>query len=827
LANLISYQSGNIDGATTWKITETGTAAEKATLAVANSTNTTTSDVYNADAQDFTITNLDVIEGLLLYCKQTTATGTVRVTLSEDSGVTATKTVTVNATDLPTSPSWVFFKFGTTLTGDGGTDYAIAIQGSSAGNATFYRATSTAADWNHLLRTDQIKNPAAAGDNLYVVGDWTAAATGSAYTVTMTDTASTDYGTIDVCDSGTLTSGTSAATNYTLKHSGNFNVWGDGTYSIGTTGTPIPRGSTYTQTMDCTSNVEFGMIINAGGTFNSQALSRTSGKDIYYCKLNTDEAAAQTTLGVDTDTGWLNGDVIAIASTSRTASECESRTLNANANASDMTVSSGLTNAHSGTSPTQAEVILLTRSIVIQGASASLQGYISFVGSTSVIDIDWTEFKWMGSATSTKVGLNLATSSSASWSFSIQYSSLHDFAVTSSIGFNVTGAAHNGWTFSNNTTFNCANNHFAIASATSGTWTADSNIFMRNTDSANLVSLSDIGGTFTNNTMVGGASTGLAVSENSTIGTISGNTIHSGAATGLNFNGTGTVGTVSTLTCWRNSGAGINGSTNAISDLTFSTFTLFGNGTSNINLGSSGDVTFISGVISGDSTFSTTNGINEAGVGLVNKNYRFYSCTFGVASGIKTAHTNDVNVSGTPASMDYIFNNCILASTNEVTSQSNMNSKGFIGSEKNDQTAGLHKTWKKYGTITIDTTIFNTASPSERLTPNNASNKLISGIKKAAINNGETLTPTVYVRESVVGDGTDYDGARPRLIVKRNDAVGITADTVLDTATVAAEGAFEALTGTTGTATDDGVLEFYIDCDGTTGWVNTDDWAIA
>jgi hypothetical protein len=63
------------------------------------------------------------------------------------------------------------------------------------------------------------------------------------------------------------------------------------------------------------------------------------------------------------------------------------------------------------------------------------------------------------------------------------------------------------------------------------------------------------------------------------------------------------------------------------------------------------------------------------------------------------------------------------------------------------------------------------------------------------------------------------------LIVRKHPALGITADTVLDTHTAAA-GTWEQLTGTTATVTADGVLEFIVDCDGTAGWVNVDDWTV-
>jgi hypothetical protein len=357
---------------------------------------------------------------------------------------------------------------------------------------------------------------------------------------------------------------------------------------------------------------------------------------------------------------------------------------------------------------------------------------------------------------------------------------------------------------------------------------------MRNADSTNLVTLADIGGTFTNNTMVGGANNGLSLSENNSIGTMSGITIHSCAALGVTFGNGITAGTMSNFTIWRNASFGMQIA--ATLECVFSTITMFGNATNNISFPSAapiGKITFISGTFNGDTTFSTTNGINFDSSNVSAGELIFTSCDFSTVSGIKTAHTNDFVINSAGSYNRIFLNNTKLGAPTEISGQTSMTPSSFISSQKNDQTKGLHKTWKKYGTITIDTVanMFRTASPSERLTPNNASGKLESGSKIIAVADGATLTPSVYVRESVEGDGTDYNGARIRLIVKRNDAIGITVDTVVATATVNSEGAFQQLTGVVGATggggvTDDGAMEFVVDCDGTTGWVNVDDWTV-
>jgi hypothetical protein len=102
-----------------------------------------------------------------------------------------------------------------------------------------------------------------------------------------------------------------------------------------------------------------------------------------------------------------------------------------------------------------------------------------------------------------------------------------------------------------------------------------------------------------------------------------------------------------------------------------------------------------------------------------------------------------------------------------------------------------------------------------------ATEKLTSNSFIRPVSSGATLTPIVYVYEDA-----SYNGNRARLIVKRNDAIGITIDTVLDTATAASDGAWEQLTGTTIAATDNGCMEFVIDCDGTAGNLFVDDFTV-
>lgn len=164
----------------------------------------------------------------------------------------------------------------------------------------------------------------------------------------------------------------------------------------------------------------------------------------------------------------------------------------------------------------------------------------------------------------------------------------------------------------------------------------------------------------------------------------------------------------------------------------------------------------------------------------------------------------------------------------------------YVISEKHDQTAGLRKVWCSDGTMQLDSVIpWATGKSSWRMVPNSATSLLRSfvgsagmgesyGKFKVAVAAGTAATVSVMVRESVAGDGTDYDGQRIKLYVCANAEAGIASDTLLATATVASEGAFETISGTTAVVAEDCVLSFYVVAGGTGytgGWINVGAWS--
>lgn len=829
-----SIASGNFTTAATWGLVDSTSylGAETGSEVLTTAGSGTRSSAFTPGA--ITVSHIGV---KLSVRTGTTGTMSVHLILSSDNSEVAGTLVTINTADLPVAATadlnggWHFFKLSSPVTLTGATAYKLEAWTSSSTQISLFR-DSTADNISRALITTTTGAPAA-GDDLIIAGEYTGAGTSNSFTVTMDNTATTDFGSaptaanslltpgIAICNKGTLTFGTSAATNYYLKQSNSLIVYSGGTLNIGTTGTAIPRDSTANLQFDCGAAGDYGLLIRNLGTFSHQGLSRSSGKNIYYCLLNTDEAANSTSLGVDTDTGWLDNDVIAVASTTRTASQCESGTLNGNAGASTLTVDGfagaggGLANAHGGTSPVQAELALLTRNTNIYGASITLTSYIYFAP-TATVNCDWAGYYWIGLNSAGKYGIEIATTTGTC---SINYCSLYNCTVASNRGFYISSASGSNIDISYNCIYNMVGG--IRNSATTGVHTYNYNVIILCSDTG--LYLLDIGCTITYN-RIAGASLGIYFNEGNVLGTFQNNIIHTGT-NGINASGSSNIasGNISDCTVYRYNDYGVL--TRRMFNTTFTNLTIFGCSSHNIQLDGVG-CTFINLISNGDTTFSTTNG---ASISYITSMYSvgiatFINCDFSTVSGIKTAHTVDINIANSLLPIKLNLINTKLGAGTELSGQANMLPNSYISSQKHDQSAGTHKTWKREGTLTIETGTVHAGSYSLKMTPISASEKLESsganGGFKVPVANGQTCTPTVYVYE----DGS-YNGNRARLKVKRNDALGISADAVLDTATAASDEAWEALSGTTAAVTDDGVLEFCVDIDGTAGNVFIDSFS--
>jgi len=820
MASLMNNSSGNFTTAATWSLIESTTFPTSISTQETGTTNTTTSFVSSTSFTGISPT-LDGI-AVKISTRNANPTGTFSVRLAVAGVAVANTTVTVNVADLPAGISWIFFKFPANVTLSSGTTYTVQLTSSTNNQVTPFRKSATASDWTYALRTTTTQAPAS-GDQMLVCGEWDSAGVNSSYTVTMDNTASTNFGpaaastaAIEVSQNGTMSVGTSASTNYVMNLAGSLYINIGGTFNGGTGGTPIPSTSTLKIKFVETANVQFGIEARAGSTLNTGGATKTIS-----AMLAADASAAATSLTTDVSTGWKNGDSIGLASTTRTRTDAETKSLTADASGTTLTISA-LSNAHSGTSPTQAELINLTRNVQISGTSTTFQAYIN-INATATVDLEYTELFWMGSATTSKRGIDIATTTG---SCTINGCALHDFSAASSLGVNFTAGTVNNFTVSNIVMYGIAATAVNQATLTNSNWTLN-NIIVMSCTGAQAYNISSLTGTITNINANSCSAIGISVTDatNFTFGTLSGWTAHSNASQGIQF--TGVTGessildatvppSVTTLKSWRNNTtAGIQ--LTSVYNIVLDGITAFGNATGNIVAsGNTGNVLINNATIDAGSTFTS-----PIGISFTSDCDDVYvdNSTFG---GTTTHATGDVNI-GPNVYARLVFRNCTLNSSTQLAGQANIVPNGFVGMAKLGGIAQNHKLYRQYGTQSLDTTLYNKASPSTRLTPNNAFAKMFNTYKRTAIPSGQTATIGCWIRKSVAGDGSAYNGNQPRIILRKDPSLGINSDTVIATMS-AAGGTWQFVSGVTPAVNDNGVVQWYVDCDGTAGWINVDDF---
>lgn len=831
MATLIACADGNFTSSSTW-----ATGASELDSQANNFDVTTTP----TDGSNFTPGAITV-DGILVKLRTRAAspTGTFTVALRNTTDSTTAATVTVNVSDLPanalddaSSPlmnGWMLFQFSSVLL-TAGKNYAIRLSTSSASQVNLWR-DATASNPSRILRTTTTAAPGA-GDKLIITKEMTAAATSTSRTVTMDNTASTTFGAVSataqslvIAHGGTLIYGTSASTNYLLTIAGLVQICRGGTLSIGTSGTRIPSTSTAKLAFDLTASVDSGLLVNGGGTLNMYGHNGRTP----FSTLTADAASGQPVVTVASTSGWANTDDVVLAPTSRTATETDLRVISSVDSATQITVTSNLTNAHKGSSPIRGHIINLTRNVMLWGESDSLRAYVVLYDG-ALCNVSYVHHKWLGaSAGVSNTSCAYAVWNTASSGVDIQNSSFQSCARC------LTGRSTtlNGVVFSYNVGYLLDREGVIFNEDTTNTsWTITNNVLVRNANGLNMYHLNSLNGTFTDNVASAASGYGFALDEDAltaagTVGNLeayacgNGGYLFTSLPHRMSFTGT--------ISAWRNAGSGITFS-GAFFFPVMSTVVTFGNNGSGI-LVQSGicKLRFLGWTSGSDASFTQSYGFRIS----ISGEYIVENSDLGVAAGIYTAHgTADVSVNSGLVS-DVHLNHVALG--HGTTKIENTGNYSKVRCTNYNKTAGDHRTFFSLASTTLasaeswqtDTTIYNAASPSLRVTPKSALYKFESPVVlRCAIASGATATPSITVRKSAAGDGTAYTGNQPRLIVKSNPAIGITADTVLDTMSVGT-GSWETLTGTTAAVTADGVLEFVIDCDGSAGWINIDDAAVS
>jgi hypothetical protein len=775
-----------------------------------------------------------------LSARAAAGTGTMTAELYNVTGATSVRSVTVNVSDITSTygsvgSMWTYFKFASTVTLATGTNYAIRLSCNSTNQVYCYALATT--NWSYMLVTTTNQAPAAS-DSVIVTGTHTGAGAFTSNVVTLDNTSATQYGNIFISNYGTLQIGTAANTNYRLANNGVagtvFIVGYGGTFNVGQFGAYLDSTSTLTITLNCASalstpilvyGVVYLFISNAGGPYNIFPFN----------KLAADVAAGATSSTVtDSSTGWKSGDQIVVPSTTRTATQYEVITLSANQSGTSLT-HGAYVNAHGGNASTlvQADLANISRNCVIKSGSTTFRSNIQ-VQTNAQVYISGVRFQDLGTGIlATNAGIGVPALNASYGIFQITNSVMLN-TVTNSTTLSGTGL----FCASNVNTYIAGNIFYNLG------WTAVSasgsifqldvlNMFIGNYSSTYACTSTYCGGgtVFASNTATTAAySGGFLTNVNQGISPQTYNSYYSNSSYGLYFVGTALSTGMSYFNIWRNNVGGLVINNNALTfprTLTwdFTYCYIFGNTSYGVTLAVSlyTKVFFFGGAIYGGSTLTQAYGFYPNGFyidSVVFSNMGFGYDNNGNSSPHTTANLFTPNRQSS-LWLDYCnFSGTEIAGQTPAAQGSNSQSLSFVSTGHNR--TNLHKQWLLNGTISGDNAIYNSASPSIRMTPISATYKLTTATIKVPVKSGTSCTISLYVRKSVAGDGTAYNGSAPRLMWVFNPGMGNNAETAVATS-VAAAGTWELLTYTTPTIATGGVAEFYVDCDGTTGWINVDD----
>jgi hypothetical protein len=862
MATRISKATGNWTATGTWANSLTILNAEQiAPFPVSGGGQTlfalTTS--VQALSTEWTAAGSEVVDAICFEVASWTGTGTLTVALHRVvGGVSDVKTLVLDVVDLPTN-GWVCALFASSHTTAAADTYQMGLTLSS-GTMSVVSFSGTAATMNRLFRTTTTGVVPAATENFLICGEYTGQAgtqPANTYAVTMDNTtASINLARGCVAKGGTLTWSTNIAA--TMQIVGNLDIQDGGIKTMGTSSGRVASGSSATLILNPSADGATGLIVRNGGTLtaygNNIAFDRT------LLNLAAGLAASGTSITSADSTGWVNADTLAIAATLRaTTSPGTSEGLNPSSSSGTTITVAAHTTQHAGASPNQAEIINITRNVVIRCLAAVVPAPAAGVNPTppqsnivvakvllrptSIVDLDYVEINGISDVTTDERGIQIETTTG---SCRVNRCAIHSGEDE---GIYITGPTTNNITFTNNVMFNLASvtaSSFTIANATSGTAiVVTGNIFMQRLNttagSGSCVFLNDIGINFSNNVIVGGYY-GLRMNEATSIpGTFDLNTIHNCARAGIIFQTGCNNLTISNTKIYRCGQWGVfyGPDSPAIGTLgsifynhLYDTVEIFGC-PFNLALGfeyNCSKFLFTACNFHGSTNQGAANDTAAASTDgfQVNGNHTgfiFVSCNFGTSATGKTTHTTGDFVIAANAFFQALLENCSLASGTEISGAANLLPGSYIRMQKHDATAATHKTQFGTGVVALESTIFHTAAPCESLTPSSTT-RLESGSKLVAVASGQTVVPKVWVRKSSA-NGTG--GTRPRIRLKRNVAIGISNDVTIGTEMTDASPTttweqVNSAGSATAAATDDGVMEFVVDAGNANGIIYVDDW---
>ena len=488
---------------------------------------------------------------------------------------------------------------------------------------------------------------------------------------------------------GTLQYLSTATANHILECRGDIEINSGGSLIIGTSANPIPLTRKFTIELNKDgADGDYGLKANAGATLTLQGASKTHS----WCLLASDAAANATSLTVDRSTGWKDNDVIAIASTTRTYTQCEVGALNGDASGTGLTVDGfggtggGVANAHSGTTNYEAEVINLTRSVVVTSDTTTLVGYV-YTNTTSVVDCDWVEFSYLGENATGKRGIDINTTTGTA---TFTNCSVHD---TEDYGFYINTGCQADLQY--NVLWNTcttAGSAFSIAGSTSYAWVMSYNVVMLTSasNSCRGFDMSDIsGGTFTYNRIIGTRGSALRLVELANASTFAHIYIHSCDFVGIEITTMG-GGAIDDMNIWRcNSNALSVNNTASRNRPVISNSRFEGSPTQNLNIGYGAVILFYNCTSGDDATYTTSYGI------YIGSSYaKFIDCDFDVPTAPVSYDIYAMTEQG-PCWVE--FYNCKFGSSFNQGFFPQDNGTSYILSARHNNTDNTYKLYSRYG----------------------------------------------------------------------------------------------------------------------------------
>lgn len=863
MAYVICAADGNLTTSATWRtIDSTALITEGGSAYTALSTTSQNSTGFSPGAVEF-----DAIA--VKFSAVLASTGSVEIVLYDATSSSAVVTLTIPINDIPFGNNgagqrggWQLYSFGSNITLEAGKSYQVRARTTITGTGLQMMTNGTAANWQHMLRSTTPATPGA-GDNMVILGLWTASGTWTQYTVTQDQTTTaTVYGSGPsgaiweervagiLVGRSTLTWPTTSSTDIALN--GSLRVQASGSITIGTSASPVQRG--YTARVLFSANAGNNVDVHKLGAFSIVGQSPTTASTVNHTLLTATATSGSTaSLSVADATGWTSGSRIYVCNAAYNKYDGHQlNVLSADAGTNSLNITSATIwpfpgDDGSGAVYAGCEVFLLDYNVKLDVTSTSMSPYCT-VWTSSSFDAQWAylgQCSWdmqdHSSPTlfymdkcvhyfATTTGNSTSTIKSASTAGGTLF--VRDiFSNNPGVGWTFqclpSGGTLAGWSFDGvYVPAKVSNVGGFYINCTAGTISALRKIRMYCGAPAIVLGLAGTGpATLPSDALSGslvvGASNGYCLYLNTDFSrvTFTNLTMVNGFV-GVQFGGN-TFWNVTFSQCKMLTGSGYDllsqGAAVAL-DLTFDRCAIGGargyfNGIGelldwSINANGKQRLKFL-GCIGSNSYCQPSTGTFMGGSGFTRPGAPVdirvvVAPDFGAWSSVWNGKNTAPYV--TPES-------CVAISDFNFTANDNRVYRPYVGGD------GTTLSTTNCPVIQTDQAIYHTAAPSEKMTPRATATKFESSLKRFAVTSGSTASIGVWVYK-----GATYAGNQPRLIIKRHDLAGYTADTVAASMSTGT-GAWENLTTTTGVIPRDAVLEVVVDCDGSTGSIYVDDWS--